>query len=275
MKHAWLGTLYMGLILTLAGCAPTTEVVKPEPNKEQRTKAASLNTSLAAGYMQQADKDFADKRPDEARAKLELAKAKLDKALALDDDLPEAYMVYGLLDERLGEYEAAERHYRRALRLKPDYSEANNAYGAFLCSQNRVEEADKYFRAAVDNPLYKTPEFAYENAGRCAMRIGDYDKAEEYLRKAVAENPRYYRALYSLARVEFEQRNFSKARAYLQRFHEGFGYTPETLWLSVRTEFMLDDQAAVANYGDLLRERFPNSQEAYLLRQAQQGRGSY
>jgi type IV pilus assembly protein PilF len=107
------------------------------------------------------------------------------------------------------------------------------------------------------------------------MRIGDFGKAEEYLRKAIAESPRNYRALYSLAKVEFEQRNFSKARAYLERFHDGFGYTPETLWLSVRTEFMLDDHAAVASYGDLLTERFPNSREAYLLKQAQQGRGRF
>lgn len=263
------------LAIMLFGCAPTTEVVQPKQPKAQLTKAASLNTSLGAGYMQQADEDFAQRRPDEARAKLELAKAKLDKALTLDDSLPETYMVYGLLEERLGEYESAEQRYKRALRLDPGYPEANNAYGAFLCTQDRVEEAERHFQAAVKNPLYKTPEFAYANAGRCAMRIGEYDKAEEYLRKALAENSRFSQALYYLAQVEFEQRNFGKARAYLKRFHDGFGYTPETLWLSVRTEYMLDDYAAMSSYGQLLTERFPNSQEAYYLKQAQQGRGSY
>lgn len=273
MNHARLVSVVVAV--ALYGCAPTTEVVKPQPTKEQNTKAASINTSLGAGYMKQADQDFAQGHPDEARGKLELAKAKLDKALALDNSLPEAYMVYGLLDERLGEYESAEQKYRKALKLKPDYPEANNAYGAFLCTQDRIEEAERHFQAAVKNPLYKTPEFAYANAGRCAMRIGEYDKAEEYLRKALAENARFSQALYYLAQVEFEQRNFGKARAYLKRFHDGFGYTPETLWLSVRTEFMLDDYAAMSSFGKMLTERFPNSQEAYLLKQAQQGRGSY
>jgi hypothetical protein len=41
-----------------------------------------------------------------------------------------------------------------------------------------------------------------------------------------------------------------------------------------RTEFMFDNYATLSNYGQLLTEKFPNSQEAYYLKQTPQCRGS-
>jgi hypothetical protein len=41
-----------------------------------------------------------------------------------------------------------------------------------------------------------------------------------------------------------------------------------------RTEFMFDNYATMSSYGQLLTEKFPNSQEAYYLKQTQQCRGS-
>ena len=41
-----------------------------------------------------------------------------------------------------------------------------------------------------------------------------------------------------------------------------------------RAEFMFDNYATMSSYGQLLTEKFPNSQEDYYLKQVQQGRGS-
>jgi hypothetical protein len=41
-----------------------------------------------------------------------------------------------------------------------------------------------------------------------------------------------------------------------------------------RAAFMLDDYAAMSSYGQLLTEKFPNSQETYYLKKAQHGNGS-
>ncbi len=41
-----------------------------------------------------------------------------------------------------------------------------------------------------------------------------------------------------------------------------------------RAEFMFDNYATMSSYGQLLTEKFPNSQEAYYLKQMQQCRGS-
>ena len=52
----------------------------------------------------------------------------------------------------------------------------------------------------------------------------------------------------------------------------------ESRWAVYRTaeraEFMLDNYATMSSYGQLLTEKFPNSQEAYYLKQAQQCHGS-
>jgi hypothetical protein len=41
-----------------------------------------------------------------------------------------------------------------------------------------------------------------------------------------------------------------------------------------RAEFMFDNYTTMPSYGRLLAEKFPNSKEAYYLKQAQQYRGS-
>ena len=41
-----------------------------------------------------------------------------------------------------------------------------------------------------------------------------------------------------------------------------------------RAKFMLDNYVAMSSYGQLLTEKFPNSQEAYYLKQTQQCHGS-
>jgi hypothetical protein len=41
-----------------------------------------------------------------------------------------------------------------------------------------------------------------------------------------------------------------------------------------RAEFILEEYAAMSSYGQLLTEKFPNSQAAYYLRKAKQIHGS-
>jgi hypothetical protein len=41
-----------------------------------------------------------------------------------------------------------------------------------------------------------------------------------------------------------------------------------------RAKFMLDNYVAMSNYGQLITEKFPNSQKANYLKQAQQCHGS-
>ncbi len=169
----------LAVVLALSACTSAPNLREQD---SQASRAASVNVQLGAGYMNQ--------------GKNELALSKLNRALEEDPKLPSAHYVIAILYERLGEIKKADTHYRRAVELAPDDPEAHNNYGTFLCSQNRLKEADVQFLAALKDPLYKTPEFAYTNAGICALKIPDVAKAENYFNEALRVNPRFANALF-------------------------------------------------------------------------------
>ena len=160
----------------------------------------------------------------------------------------------------------AEENYRKALSLTPSDAMLLNNYGVFLCRQQRQDEAREKFLAAAKQPFYKTPEVAYNNAGLCALEVNDNAKAEEYFRDALRANPNMPDALYELADLKFKQQEYLHARAFVQRYLDVAPVTPSILWLGVRVERSLDDEAAAEKYARQLKEKFPRSQETALLR---------
>ena len=111
-------------------------------------------------------------------------------------------------------------------------------------------------------PSYKRPDEAYENAGLCALRIPDSAKAEKYFRKALEINPKRHSSLYQLAQLNFDNHEYLKARAFLQRYFSIAAQSAQSLWLGVRIERELGDEEALAQYTKLLLDKFPDSEEA-------------
>ncbi len=236
------------VVLVLCACSNTSNL---RVDESQATRAAIVNVQLGAGYMRQGKND--------------VALAKLQRALDEDPKLPSAHYVIAILYERLGEIEKADKHYRRAVELAPHDPDARNNYGTFLCGQNRLKEADKQFNDALKDPLYKTPEFAYTNAGVCALKVPDVAKAEAYFRKALQVNPRFGNALFEMAKLNFNRGNYLAARGFLQRHLEVSQRSPTAMWLGVRIERALGDKATAESYAKVLMTDFPNASETELL----------
>lgn len=243
------GTLL--LLVTLTACNSTggtrPEYVAPDP------KAAEINMRLGINYMQRGD--------------YAIALEKLQKALKQNPNLPSAHNTIALLYQQLGKMEEAEAHFLEAVERDPEYSQAQNNFGVFLCSQQRYDEAEKRFLKAIENPLYNSPEFAYENAGLCANRKPDKEKAEGYFRKALQIEPTLSKSLLQMAELSYESGNYLQARAYIQRYQASANWTAQALYLAIKTENKLDDQNAVASYSLLLRSRFPDSDEMQMVNQ--------
>lgn len=210
-------------------------------------KASAINVQLGIGYLQQNN--------------MELASQKLNKAIRQDPDSASAHNAYAILQERLLETEKAEFHYRRATQLDPDNSEAANNYGAYLCRNKREAESEEYFLQALENPLYKTPEFAYTNAAICLIRIEQRERAREYLRKALAARSNFSTALISMAKLEFDDENFDSAKLFIDRFHRVAEPTASSLWLAIRTELQMDSERDVNELSQKLKSNFPDSEE--------------
>lgn len=198
----------------------------------------------------------------------EKALEKLDKAREADPAYSPTYNVYGLLYQQLGQLDKAEDNFKRAIKLNSGDSSTLNNYGRFLCQQDRVDEAEKTFLRAADNPLYETPEIAITNAGLCLDNNGESDKAEEYYRRALQLNPQMPQALLKMCEINFNTNNYLSARGYLQRYQQVARHVPKSLWLGIQIEDQLGDKDAVSSYALLLKNSFPDSNEAAKLRQS-------
>ena len=215
-------------------------------------EAAATNLRLAVEYMQ--------------RREFEKALDKLDRARQADPDYALTYNTYGVLYQTLGDNARAEQNFKRALQLGGNDSATMNNYGRFLCQQNRAEEADKVFRKAATNPLYETPEIPITNAGLCRLGANRIPDAEKYFRQALEFNPRMPVALLQMTRLSHGKGDYLKARGYLQRYMEVGERTAESLWLGIQIEGKLGDKDAASSYSMLLRNNFPDSEQAQKLR---------
>lgn len=223
---------------------------------DHRTNDVALaNLRLGTAYMEQGD--------------FEKSLEKLEKALSADPNYFATLNVMGVLHQRMGRNEDAGEYFKRALSASPEEPATLNNYGQFLCATGRLDEAEDLFLRAAQNPLYNTPEIAYTNAGQCAMKNGRDDAAEEYFRQALEKEPQMSLALIKMSEINFDKGNHLSARAYLQRYTENNPHTPRSLWLGVRIERALGDRDAEASYALLLKNNYPDSQEARLLRQSE------
>lgn len=243
----------LAAVCVLAACNATTggsgDNIRPSSSTNA---AATANLSLAVEYMQ--------------RREYEKALDKLERARQADPGYALTYNTYGVLYQSLGDNTRAEQNFKRALQLGGNDSATMNNYGRFLCQQNRVEEADEVFRKSAANPLYETPEIPLANAGICMLGVNRAPEAEKYFRRALEINPRMPAALLHMSRMSHDHGDDLKARGYLQRYVEVGKHTAESLWLGIQVEEKLGDKDSVASYSLLLRNNFPDSEQAQKLR---------
>jgi len=236
-------------VLLIGGCATGNE---PQVSREQAARAAEANTQLAVRYLQE----------DE----LQQALRKALKAIEQDPDSSAAHMVTGEIYSRLNEREQARSYFRRSIRLDADNASALNNYGRFLCSEGERERALELFERAAENPLYDRPEVPLTNAGRCLLRAGDGAEAERYFRRALQRNPRFPTALLNLAELRVDDEDYLSARAFYERYVDVVQRQgPASLWVGIRLADVAGDEDELASYSLLLRQRYPESEEAARL----------
>ena len=164
----------LGLALLLGACAQNRNPNSYETSAEESTKLsrARIHTELAIAYY--------------GAGQYSVAMEEVQIALAADDKYLPAINQLGLIHLALGQTDEAQKVMQRAIRLDPADPSINNNYGMLLCSKGQAAEAMRYFDKALSDPLYRTPEFAYVNAGVCMKNEGNYLQAEQFLRRALA-----------------------------------------------------------------------------------------
>jgi type IV pilus assembly protein PilF len=209
--------------------------------------ASEINLRLGTDYM--------------VKGNLEAAKEKIDRALEQNPRNANAHAMAGLLYDRLGDSSKADNYFQRALSLDGKNPEIMNNYAAFLCKSGRYDRGEKYALQAGGNPLYKTPERAYMNAGICQRQAGNLSRAEEHYRRALGIRPKLGGALFEMAELELQQANYMPARAFLERYLEVSKTSPATLWLGVRIERGLGNTTGANSYAARLKNEYPTAVE--------------
>lgn len=241
--------LVLAAVLVLQACAGGGE-----KSAKKSQDAAQYNAQLGAQYLQ--------------RGELDHAREKLLKALEQNDKNALAHVTYAKLQFRVKQLAKADIHFKRALQLEPDDAEHRNSYGIYLCEVDKFDEAQKQFRAAADNPYYRTPEFALDNAGLCMLDAERLADAETYLREALRVNPQFANAYLHMADLMHRHKRLTVADAYFQRYNVYGNQSAESLWLGLKIRRDAGDLKGAETYAGQLLNQFPASHEAgeYLSR---------
>ncbi|HEY2862966.1 MAG TPA: type IV pilus biogenesis/stability protein PilW [Casimicrobiaceae bacterium] len=232
---------------------PTRETPPPQQMASAHERAR-LHTDLGAGYYE--------------RGQMDIAISELNAALAIDSNYAPAYNIFGLVYAVLGEDRKAEQNFERALQLAPNDPDIHHNWGWYLCQHKRQREAIAQFELAVADPLYRTPETALVNAGRCAQAINDVRAAEGYFRRALAGQPANVLASYGLAQIAYKEGRYEEARAAMRRVMQNNNPPAEALRLGMCVERKLGDRQSELSYTSQLRNRYPDAPETKAIAEA-------
>jgi type IV pilus assembly protein PilF len=230
-------------MLSLAAC------VTPAQRAEQRN-IAQINTQLGVNYAREGQYDRAIE--------------KLQAAVRARSDYAPAHSALAVIYQSRRDTEAAEKEYRRALALDGNDPTVKNNFGVFLCERGKNDEARAYFMDVVKDVHYSAPQEAWTNAGICVKKK-DPQLAEHDFREALRVQPNYRDALAQMALLSFEQQDFLRTRAFLQRYDLKTSATPELLGVAARTEYALGNHEGAKEFARRVVQEFPASKEAELF----------
>ncbi|TWI66406.1 type IV pilus assembly protein PilF [Pseudoduganella lurida] len=213
-------------------------------------KRAQIRLQLAVGYYEQ--------------GQLPVALDEIKKAIDADPGYADAYGVRALIYMGMGETVLADDNFKRALALAPNNPDVANNYGSFLCQNGRVPESFRWFDAALASRQYASPAKALNNAGSCALKVKDLDRAEKYLLQALQLAPDQPSANANLARVYYERRDNVRANFFITRLGKiarADSLTADVLWLAIKVQHRLGDDGAEQQWATQLRRRHAMSPE--------------
>ena len=190
------------LILFFSACAINS------PNQDS-IKKADAHTKLGRSYLN--------------NGQLNEAFIEFQKSIELNPGNKKSLFYLGYISARFKRYDEAISYYKSAVSIDPNYSDAINNLGVTFAEIELWDEAIQQFEAALKNPLYRTPAWAYSNMGFAYYMKGEYIKAENALGEALTRNPLLPRAMYILGLVYTELGN---EKAAISEFKKAVGVFP-------------------------------------------------
>ena len=260
-RSRWAGAALLALAALLGACAtpPGTTRTGDLPTASDLTdvdRLVKVRMELAAAYF--------------GRGQASTALDEVKQVLLARPDLPEAYNLRGLIYAEMGQLPLAEESFKRALQINPREASALHNYGWFLCQQRHYDAARVQFEQALAVPQYRDAARTLLAKGICEARAGQMAQAQQTLMKSYELDPSNPTAAFNLSEVLYRRADFERARFYIRRVNdEPQQSNAQTLWLAARIENKLGNRIGVNGIGVLLRQRYPESQQALKFERAQ------
>ena len=251
------GWMLIGALLSGCTLAPVAEKQGFEASRDRVTasdetsaaKRARVRMELASAYF--------------ARNQFTTALDEVKLALVADPNLGEAYNLRGLIYAALGDQSIAEESFRRALQINPRDVDSMHNFGWFLCQHRRYPEAADLFTRALEHPSYSGGARTLLASGVCEARSGRWPEAEASLKRAFELDPSNTAISVNLAEVLLRRGEYERARFYIRRVNTSNEQSnAQTLWLAARIEMKLGNRQGADDFGQQLRNRFPESRES-------------
>ncbi len=186
------------LTLMMLACAGTS---RKAAEQEMRESSFRLKYKLGLSYIQ------SNRYKD---ALLELLEAqKLDPASS------KVYNALGVAYLGLGELDKAQESFEKAIALDPAYSEAHTNLATVFIQRREWKKAVEECTKALGNPLYITPEVAYNNRGYAHLMMGEEREALLDYYKAMRYNPKFTKVYENLIGYYLSKDGTVRARGIL------------------------------------------------------------
>lgn len=227
------------LSTALIGCVSVTEGEAKKVDVDPISMSES-RIALGLGYLEQEN--------------MVRARENLELAIQHAPNYYRARLSMAHYYEKVGETDEARAQYKKALRLDSNNGNVLNNYGTFLCKQGNYDQADRYFNRAIKQPFYYLVSASYENAGICAMKSDDLDKAKYYFTRALDHEPNRIKSVLQLSKIEVSQQDYRDARLRLFKFHQRYGYQIPSLQILVELESKAGNDNLRDKYQSMLDE---------------------
>ena len=256
-RHAFgIASLILALAAGLAGCTTTSTttangstVPVDETKPADAARRAQLRMELASSYF--------------ANGQASTALDEVNEVLKIDPQRGDAYNLRGLIYASLNDDARAEASFRRALEINPRDAETMHNFGWYQCQRQHYAEAAALFDQALATPQYRDVVRTLLAQGVCQARAGRNAEAERSLMRAYEIDAGNPAIAVNLAEVLLRNGEYERARFYVRRVNARPELvTAQTLWLAARIEKRLGNAQGVREFGNQLRNRFPQSREA-------------
>lgn len=194
--------------------------------------------------------------------KIQQAFVEFQKAIELDPRNKDAQHGLGLIYDSQGKFQMAIDSYKKAILIDPNFSEAHNNLGVVYGKLKRWDEAIEEYKEAIKNPLYQTPQWAYNNRGFALYSKGDILQAVDAFKEALIVYPNFDLARYNLGRAYM---SLGKMKEAIAEFEKAIKINPR--YLDAYYELALtyvkvgDKEKAISHFGKVI-EISPDSELA-------------